>query len=816
VKGSQEPLFKLPNQLNYKMNQKTITVLEFPRVLEKLAGFTSFSLSHEMALQVRPTTDIALANIWQKQTSEARQLLAMNSEIHLGGVADIRTQLELCKRGGVLAPAELLDVKNTLISARTLMRTLGHLDSNYPALAAIILEPPQPYGIVDAISRCISDHGDILDSASPKLSDIRREMKISHDRLLSRLERFISDPHSSPMLQEGLITQRDGRYVLPLRAEFKGQIKSIVHDQSSSGATLFVEPIAVVELNNRFKELQLAERDEERRILADLSGQVGAQADDIRVLLELLAELDLIFARARYADAISGTEPILHPIPAKPVNGHPGSTIRLYHARHPLLDPQTVVPIDLLLDEQTFILIITGPNTGGKTVTLKTVGLFALMSQSGLHIPAQSGSEISVFQHIFADIGDEQSIEQSLSTFSGHITNIIHLLKRADSTSLVLLDELGAGTDPQEGAALAMAILKDLLEHNITSLVATHYPELKTFAHNTPAVVNASLEFNLKTLQPTYHLTLGLPGRSNALSIAERLGLPARIIESARSTIHPDELRAEDLLDEIYHQRGLAREDRARAEAHRQKSLEMEHELARHLRHIEDERQAVIASARKEMEKELFRFQQEIERLKKELAHARQPLDTVKAVQDEAARLEDETAFVSGTPVQIIPDGRFQVGQKVLVSSLNMQGKISALTLTDAEVLVGNLRIRARLNDLRQSEEPPPTDTPRQKARTGESQKADRKTEAPRSSPGMELDIRGERAEDGLDLLDRYIEQAYVSGMPFVRIIHGKGTGRLRQVIREALKGHPHVLNFESGMEGEGGDGVTVARLKPD
>lgn len=798
------------------MDQKTITVLEFPRVLEKLAGFASFSLSHEMALQVRPTTDITLAVMLQKQTSEARQLLSMNSEIHLGGVADIRTQLELCKRSGVLAPAELLDVKNTLISARTLMRTLGHLDSSYPALTAIILEPPQPYGIVDAISHCISDHGDILDSASPKLSDIRCEMKISHDRLLSRLQRFISDPHSSPMLQEGLITQRDGRYVLPLRAEFKGQIKSIVHDQSSSGATLFVEPIAVVELNNRFKELQLAERDEERRILADLSGQVGAQADDIRALLELLAALDLIFARARYADAISATEPILHPIPAKPVNGHPGSTIRLYHARHPLLDPQKVVPIDLLLDEQTYILIITGPNTGGKTVTLKTVGLFALMSQSGLHIPAQSGSEISVFQHVFADIGDEQSIEQSLSTFSGHITNIIHLLKRADSSSLVLLDELGAGTDPQEGAALAMAILKDLLGNNITSLVATHYPELKTFAHNTPAVVNASLEFDLKTLRPTYHLTLGLPGRSNALSIAERLGLPARIIESARSTIHPDELRAEDLLDEIYHQRGLAREDRTRAEAHRQKSLEMERELAQRLKHIEAERQAIITSARKEMENELVNFQQEIERLKKELAHARQPLDAVRAVQDEVLRLEDDVALVSGTPLQITPEGQFQVGNKVLVSSLNTLGKITAVTLTDAEVLVGNLRIRTRLGDLRWPNEAPAEEPSRRKVRSGEPKKSTQTIAAPRSSPGMELDIRGQRAEDGLDLLDRYIEQAYLSGMPFVRIIHGKGTGRLRQVIREALKNHPHIKNIESGLDNEGGDGVTVAKLRPD
>lgn len=798
------------------MDKKTISVLEFPRVLEKLASFTSFSLSNEMALQVQPTDDIHLARTWQLQTSEARQLLAINTEIHLGGVADIRTQLSLAARGGVLSPSELLDVKNTLISARTLMRTLGNIENSYPALAAVILEPPQPYGIVDAISHCISDHGDIMDSASEKLAGIRRELKQSHDRLLSRLERIINDPHNSPMLQEGIITQRDGRYVVPLRSEFKGQIKSIVHDQSSSGATLFVEPLVVVELNNRFKELQLEERDEERRILATLTDQVGAQAEDIRALLELLAHLDLIFSRAKYADAIHAVEPVLYPIPAKPKNGHPGSRIHLYNARHPLLNPDAVVPIDLLLDEATFILIITGPNTGGKTVTLKTVGLFALMSQSGLHIPAQSGSEISVFKQIFADIGDEQSIEQSLSTFSGHIANIIHLLKRADPGSLVLLDELGAGTDPQEGAALAMAILKDLLGRSITSLVATHYPELKTFAHNTPAVVNASLEFDLKTLRPTYHLTLGLPGRSNALAIAERLGLPERIITSARSTIHPDELRSEDLLDEIYHQRGVAREDRARAEALNKKAVEMERQVAQRLKYIETERQEIITTTRVEMEQELARFQREMESLKKELIRARQPLEAVKAVQDELIRLEDEALLTSGTPAHMESDKQFQVGSNVIVASLNMQGRITTLTTTDAEVQMGNLRVRARLSDLRRPDETPTPESQKRKTRQIETESSTVPKESMRSTPGMELDIRGQRAEDGLDLLDRYIEQAYVSGMPFVRIIHGKGTGRLRQVIREALKANPHIHNFESGMENEGGDGVTVARLKQD
>ncbi len=800
------------------MEQKTLSVLEFPRVLEALASHTSFSISHERAMQIQPTTDLQLALTWQKETSEARRLLDVNSEVNLGGVVDIRVQLELCARGGVLIPTELLDVKNTLIAARTLLRSLGNLEGSYPALSAVVMDPPQPYGIIDTISRCISDHGDILDSASDKLAEVRREVKTAHGRLMSRLERFLGDTHTAPMLQEGIITQRDGRYVLPLRAEFKGQIKSIVHDQSSSGATLFIEPLAVVELNNRFKELQLEVRDEERRVLAMLSGQVGAQAAEVSGLLELLADLDLIFARARYAETLHAAEPILHAAQPGREDGHPGSVIRLYQARHPLLDPQKVVPVDLLLDEKTFILIITGPNTGGKTVTLKTLGLFALMAQAGIHLPAQSGTEISVFQQIFADIGDEQSIEQSLSTFSGHITNIIHLLKRADRGSLVLLDELGAGTDPQEGAALAMAILKDLLERGITSLVATHYPELKAFAHNTPAVANASLEFDLKTLRPTYRLTIGLPGRSNALSIAERLGLPERIITAARSTIHPDELKAEDLLDEIYQQRGLAREDRQKAELHRIRTIELEKQLAVRLKHIEQERQDLIQQTRQQMDEELARFTRETEELKRELTRARQPLEVVKAIQNEITRMEDDTAAVTG--VRILPraDSRFTTGSKVMVSSLNMPGKITAVTAVDAEVLVGNLRIRARLSDLRLPDEmePEPVETKKRGGGKSSQQQTAPRAEGMRQAPGMELDIRGQRAEDGLDLLDRYIAQAYTNGLPFVRIIHGKGTGRLRQVIREALRSNSQVKDFESGLDNEGGDGVTVARLKQD
>ncbi|RPI86957.1 MAG: endonuclease MutS2, partial [Chloroflexi bacterium] len=492
------------------MDEKTLRTLEFHKILDRLAEYCAFAVSADKARALKPTTDITEARWRQAETREALQLLITHPDLTIGGARDIRPSVELAARGGVLTAAELLDVKYTLIAARNLVRTFERLQNQFPNLYGIVGQIPPSFGLVDAITRTISDRGDILDSASPKLATIRRDLRIAHDRLMSKLQRMVNDPNTTPYLQENIITQRDGRFVLPLRSEFKGRIKSVVHDQSASGATLFVEPIAIVELNNEYRELQLAERDEERRILYELSVQVGDHADEMIRTLEIVAELDLALARAKYAEDTRSTEPVLHPFPVRkgepprsfvlpPEKRNPESVIRLYQARHPLLDPKTVVPIDLDLDPQTYVLVITGPNTGGKTVTLKTVGLMALMAQSGLHIPVHSGSEISLFQNIYADIGDEQSIEQSLSTFSSHITNIRRILEQADRRSLVILDELGAGTDPQEGAALARSLLTYLLEHGITTLVTTHHPELKAFAHSVPGAVNASVEFDLET-----------------------------------------------------------------------------------------------------------------------------------------------------------------------------------------------------------------------------------------------------------------------------------------------------------------------------
>src|SRR4030066_533918 len=470
------------------MDAKTLHTLEYPKVLERLAGYCAFAAWIEKAHQLQPVDHIDKANRRLAETSEAVQMLVTRPDLTIGGARDVRQAVNRAPHGGVLAPTDLLDIKSTLVAARKLARTFERLGEQFPTLYEIASQIPKPLGLVDGITRAISERGEILDSASPALATIRRDLRIAHDRLMTKLQRMVSDPRTSPYLQEALITQRDGRYVLPLRAEFKGRIRAVVHDQSASGATLFVEPLSVVEHNNEFRELQLAERDEERRILAELSQQVGMQASNILNTVERVADLDLCFAKAKYSYDLSASEPVLYPI-GKPSNRHPGTIIHLYQARHPLLDPVTVVSIDVELDPHTYAMVLTGPNNGGKPVTLKTIGLLALMAQSGLHIPAPSGFEISLFHNIYADIGDEQSIEQSLSTFSGHITNIIRILEHADRRSLVILDELGAGTDPQEGAALARALLTHLLDRGITTLVTTHHPELKAFAHGTPGVV---------------------------------------------------------------------------------------------------------------------------------------------------------------------------------------------------------------------------------------------------------------------------------------------------------------------------------------
>jgi DNA mismatch repair protein MutS2 len=801
------------------MDEKTLNMLEFPRVIEKLAGYASFSASAELARALKPAKSLEEAEVRLKRTSESCHLLSVNADISVGGVTDIRRLAETAWRGGVLTETELLDVSGTLASSRRLFRTMEKLEGKYPALLEITRLFPPPPGIIEAISRCISEHAEVLDSASPKLASIRAEEKVSHARLLSKLERMIGDPNTAAMLQDPIITQRNGRYVIPVRAEFKTRLKSIVHDQSSSGATLFVEPVAVVELNNRWHELQLEERDEIRRILADLSAKVGEQAEAIKVMINALADFDLVLMCGKYSIDLKASEPILRPIHPPAKEHHPGTTFKLLKARHPLLDPASVVPIDINLDPQTFAVIITGPNTGGKTVTLKTTGLMVVMAQSGLHIPAQSGSELSYFENVFADIGDEQSIEQSLSTFSGHITNIVRILNTARSKTLVLLDELGAGTDPQEGSAIARAIMLHLVEKRVPCMIATHYPELKALAHATPGAVNASMEFDLKSLRPTYHLTIGIPGRSNALAIAKRLNLPEEILESARQMIDPNDLKAEDLLTEIHHQREVARKARSAADHDRSIAMNLKQELSDKLSRIDEDRQKALERSRLEAEQELVQLHREMDEIRRSLARFRQPLDEIKAIQAQVEQVETRIKGPKKPARSKVETDHFspEVGTKVRLRSMDMEGVVTAIGLDDAEVLAGNLRVRAKLDDLAPVKPGESItaikSTSNRKARmfantAGESQK-----QVFQAGPSMEIDVRGERAEDAQEIIDRYLDSAIASGMPFVRIIHGKGTGRLRQVIRELLRETSGVVSFEDGADNEGGDGVTVVHL---
>ena len=839
------------------MDKKSIQILELAKILERLSKLTAFSASTSLALALEPTTELAEAVRRQQETSEARRLLTVKPDLTIGGARDVRSYAQSAAIGGVLEAGEVLDVKNTLIAGRNMQRTLTRLVDQFPRLAAMAAHIEETPGLVEAISVTLDERGEVLDSASDQLMNIRRDLRLAHDRLLQKLQRIIGDPKNQPYLQEPIITQRDGRYVIPLKADFKGRIRGLVHDQSSSGATLFIEPLTTVDLNNTWRELQLQELQEIRRILAALSGLIGAQAERIIRTVVTLAELDLAFAKARYADQLRAHEPMLRPIRATTEGGkkakekeretdsaveaggdqtadpaagaavttrsHPGTSLKLMQARHPLLNQTAVVPIDVVLDDSTYALVITGPNTGGKTVSLKTIGLLVLMAQCGLHIPAASGSELSVFPKIFADIGDEQSIEQSLSTFSAHITNTIRILRQVDTQSLVILDELGSGTDPAEGSALARAMLSYLLDLGATTFVATHYPELKGYAYNTPGVRNASMEFDLDTLSPTYRLIIGLPGRSNAFAIASRLGLDSTIIDEAKKLVGQADLEADRLLEEIHQARVQVRAEHIRAENARLDAEETERDLARQLEEIDDERRRILDQARAQAQREIDALREEVGELKRKAARAAEwasapsiiepehsPLDMLEEV--EAGLAQAETAHAAAVPAQPRAPARagarrpLRLGDTVKLKTLNSIGIVTALTASEAEVQVGRMRIRAKLDEVELRGSPegaapllePATQT---------------RPKPPAASPGLELDIRGQTVEEALPELEHYLDAAYLTGLPWVRIIHGKGTGKLRQGVREFLRASPVVKSHEAGQETEGGDGVTIVKL---
>lgn len=798
------------------MHKKYLQILEYDKILRKLAGYTAFSASADLARTLTPSPYFSEVQAQQAETAEARHLLSVQPDISVGGATDVRPLLAHAERGVMLTPTDLLAVIRTIIAARDLRRKITRLEDRYPQLADIAYRLEESPGLVNRINQCIDDNGAVKDSASAELTRIRREIDVAHRRLQDKMRRMVASESVRKYLQEGFVTQRDGRYVLPVKADFKGRIKGIVHDQSASGATIFVEPLAVTELNNTWKTLQIEETQEINRILASLSTAVAEQSRFIAATVQALAELDVIFAKARYAETLTATAPTLLNRDTLPANTR---RINLRNARHPLLDADTVIPINLHLAPETSMLVITGPNTGGKTVSLKTVGLLALMAQSGLHIPADDGSQLMVFDGIFADIGDEQSLEQSLSTFSAHMTNLVDILSHCTPKSLVIFDELGAGTDPIEGAALAHAILEHLLKKRVTTLVATHYAELKAFAYTTAGVENASMAFNVETLSPTFELQIGVPGNSNAFAIAERLGLPDTILAEAQSLVDEETRETETMLAQIKADMESARMERLRVEEERAEAEYYREKMEKRLENVDDEAQQILQRARREAQKELDATRAKLRELRREtrkkLAEASTARQTgsklpdriLKSAQSRLETMEAAFATPKARPENLSAPP-LKVGQKVEIPHLNAKGVITAINKNEIEVQLGTFRTTLKRNKIHADTQPPPIKTPveNQGYRTG----------GIVESPGLELDLRGQTADDALHILDSYLDQAYLAGMPFVRIVHGKGTGVLRNAIREALRGHPLVTSARNGADGEGGDGVTVIKLAVD
>lgn len=802
------------------VQQKYLDTLEFPKILERLARYAAFSASKALALELKPSPYFNEVRDRQIETREADHLLSVKINIGVGGARDVRPYVARADRSFVLTAQELIEVRQTLISARELRRTLTRLDEAYPRLADIAQRIEECPGLVNAIGQAIDDNNfEVKSSASPALGRIRRELDIAHNRLLERLNRIVNS--AGPYLQEAIVTQRGGRYVVPVKAEFKGRIQGVVQDQSGSGATVFVEPLAIVELNNAWRQLQLDEADEIQRILAELSAHVSDQGEFITHTVAALADLDLAFAKAKYAHALHAIEPDLvsfegeQTLPeAAPAHGDL-PRLKIVAGRHPLLDPQTVVPIDVTLAQEVRMLVITGPNTGGKTVSLKTVGLLAAMAQAGLRLPAGEGTILPLFEQIFADIGDEQSIEQSLSTFSGHMTNIVQILRDCDERSLVIFDELGAGTDPVEGSALARSIMLNLLERGTTTLVATHYSELKAYAHTTPGVANASMEFNAETLTPTFRLLMGIPGESNAFTIAHRLGLTDSIIEQARSLVSEDAKQFERMLADIRAQTEAAHRLRRESEKTLERAEDVVKERQAQLAAVQTERLEILNSARADARREIKAARERIRQLEAEAraaleqqqaaSHAAVP--EVQTVETELAALETEVKPV--TPPRPVPveeqpaPGPVRIGDEVFIPQFSAAGEVVGLQGQEVEVQLGRFRATVPIDGLER----------RGRAKTTRLEVEPRTKTPIADSPGMELDLRGQIAEEALLRLDQYLDQAFMAQLPWVRIIHGKGSGVLRQTVRDELRRHPLVSTYRSGQEGEGGDGVTVAKL---
>ena len=793
------------------IHTKSFVALEMPLVLEQLAEHCQFSASRELALSLRPANSIEVSEYRLNETTEARTFLNNHQHTSIENVFDVRHEINRARLSAILQPVELVRIRNILVASRELKKTILAASNESKILfqqAQILMDLPD---LEDAIGRCLNDQAEVLSTASKVLGELREKFKNTKNDLLQKLEHITNNPNNIKFLQESIITQRSDRYVVLLKSNFKGRIPGIVHGESTSGSTLFVEPIVTVDLNNQLQQLQISEQKEIMRVLQILSEKVGKCANKIESNVETIARLDLAFARARHAETLTATQPIL--LPWNEDNNQTsdnishGCPIKLLGARHPLLSKTDVVAIDFVIDKYTKVIVITGPNTGGKTVSLKTIGLLSLMAASGLHIPVEPGSALPIFSGVFADIGDEQSIKQSLSTFSSHINNIKSILENIDSRSLVLLDEIGAGTDPDEGSALAQALLEYVLEKESVAVVTTHYQRLKLFSHNTDGVQNASVDFNPKTLQPSYSLTIGLPGRSNALTIANNLNLPKQIIGRARQLLNPADQKADSLLADIYEHRETAAKAYKQQENIRQQLKTQKSELQMRLDQIDEESRNILLAGRKQVEKELESMRSEISKIRRQLKRSKLHNQVLADAEKKVEGLENKPILLPKDRKSyndITSSNDIRLGDHVYIARLRSKGVIVKLQNGEAEVQIGRLRVKSLIDELQL------------KKTTSEnsSHTKNKIVNVSIESPGMELHLRGQRIEDGLENLDNYLTEAVIAELPWVRIIHGKGTGQMREAVRQVLRAHPEVKAFRTGEQGEGGDGVTVAVLE--
>ena len=792
------------------MNEKALRTLEYTKIIERLTELAGSSIGKELCRNLKPSSNLAEIEAAQKQTSDALSRIYQRGSISFSGVQDVRGSLKRLEIGGSLSALELLRIAK-LLETTSRVKSFGRLENSDREKDSLddMFDGLQPLAnLYNEIYRCILSEDEIADDASPALAKIRRSIRQPTDRGHTQLASLVNGS-SRTYLQDAVITMRNGRYCVPVKSEYKGQVPGMIHDQSSTGSTLFIEPMAIVKLNNELRELELQEQKAIEAVLAELSNMAAAENENIADNFRILTQLDFIFARAMLSKSYNGTEPIFNE------KGH----INIKKGRHPLLDKKSVVPIDIWLGKDFRLLVITGPNTGGKTVSLKTVGLFTLMGQAGLHIPAFDHSELSVFDEVFADIGDEQSIEQSLSTFSSHMTHTVSILKEATDRSLVLFDELGAGTDPTEGAALAIAILNELHSRGTCTMATTHYSELKVFALTTPGVENGCCEFSVETLRPTYRLLIGVPGKSNAFAISGKLGLPEHIIEDARSRISEQDESFEDLLSDLEHSRITIEKEQEELARYKAEAASLKAQLEKKQERLDSAKERILAEAN-EKAHTILREAKEYadETIKNFNKYGKAAGVSISDMERERTRLREkmnaaEKNMAKKTPAKVkkaVDPKALRVGDSVKVLSLNLKGTVS--TLPDAKgnlfVQMGILRSQVNLRDIEPIDEPVITAPNFNRTGSGKIKMAKS------SSVGIELNLLGKTSDEAISELDKYLDDAYIAHLPSVRIVHGKGTGVLRKAVHNYLRRCKIVDEYHLGEFGEGDAGVTIVTFK--